>query len=588
MLRLRLRTKFLLSLVLVSTLLTVVTLFIVHRRAQQQAREATYQALRNSLTTFQNFQRHREVALERSAALLANLPLLRALMTTRDEATVQDGSTDLWRLAGSDLLVLADRTGKLMALQTSTAGFTRAAARDSLQRALQSGETRVWWFGGGRLYEVFLRPIYFGPAANHTLLGVLAVGYEIDDRLAGDIARIAASHVAFGYGNQIVVSTLPSNQLASLGQGVASLPRRLALEPAELQLGNERFLAATVELAPGGTPAVALTVFESYDQATAFLRNLNRLLVGIGIAAILMGSIFIFFISDRFTRPLSELVSGVHALEKGDFAYPLAARGADEAAELTRAFDRMRLSLRRTQDELLHAERLATVGRMASSISHDLRHPLTTILAYAEFLADSNLDEKQRRDLYQEIRLAVDQMTDLIASLLEFSRTRQPLQLVRGNIAEPVERAIRTARARPEFWQIAINFTCDEPVEGWFDPRKLERVFHNLLLNACEAVSPDSGKIELRARRRPEGLEVTVADNGPGIPEPIRDQLFSPFVSYGKSNGTGLGLAVVQKIVQDHGGSVAVERSSSQGTVFRIALPLDARSPRVTSAISPM
>src|SRR5574337_2140947 len=117
MVRLRLRTKFLFSLVLVSVVLTAATLLIVQHRARQQARDVTYEAMHSSLTTFQNFQRQREQALARSAELLANLPTLRALMTTRDEATIQDGSADSWRLAGSDLLVLADRTGKLMALQ---------------------------------------------------------------------------------------------------------------------------------------------------------------------------------------------------------------------------------------------------------------------------------------------------------------------------------------------------------------------------------------------------------------------------------------------------------------------------------------
>jgi signal transduction histidine kinase len=582
MVRLRLRTKFLLSLIIVSAVLTAAALLIVQRRARQQASDVTYQAMHNSLTTFQNFQRHREQALERSAELLADLPTLRALMTTRDEATIQDGSADAWRLAGSDLLVLADRAGKLMALQTSTAGFTRAAARESLARTLEKGETRDWWFGGGRLYEVFLRPIYFGPAANNTLLGVLAVGYEIDDRLAGEIGRIASSHVAFRYGNKVVVSTLSPSQQAELARNTLTFSARPDSRPEEITVGREHFLAASVVLPPGGAPAVGLTVLESYDQATAFLTSLNRLLLGVGIAAVLLGSIFIFFISRTFTRPLEELVSGVRALEEGDFHYPLRARGGDEAAELTRAFDRMRSSLKKTQEELLHAERLATIGRMASSISHDLRHPLTAILAYAEFLSEGRLDEPQRKDLYQEIRVAVNQMTDLIGSLLEFSRARDALQMVYGNVEAPLKSAVQTVHAQPEFRHIQIALHCDGPAEGWFDPRKLQRVFQNLLLNACEAVPAETGKVEVTARQTPEGLEIRVIDNGPGIPEPIRDKLFTPFVSYGKAHGTGLGLAVVQKIVQDHGGHVRAE-STGEGTSFELTLPLTVPSGSASS-----
>ena len=261
----RLRTKFLISLVLISVVLTAGTILIVQHSARQQARDVTYHAMHNSLNTFQNFQRQREQALAQSAELLANLPALRALMTTGDEPTIQRGLADSWRLAGSDLLVLADRTAKLIALQTVTAGFTRSAARDSLSHTLESGETRDWWFGGGHLYEVLVRPIYSGPASDATRLGVLGVGYEIDDRVSGDIGRIASSHVAFRYGNEVVVSTLPASQQVALSRETQILSRGGDPQPVVIQLHRERFLADSVVLTPGGTPAVSLTVLESYD-----------------------------------------------------------------------------------------------------------------------------------------------------------------------------------------------------------------------------------------------------------------------------------------------------------------------------------
>ncbi len=582
--KIRLRTKLLLSLLLISSVLMCATLLIVQHRAREQARAVTYNAMHNSVTTFQNFQRHREAALARSAGLLADLPTLRALMTTQHEATIQDASSDFWRLAGSDLLVLANRAGKVVALHTAAAGFTRNAAQESFHRSLRNGEPRDWWFGGGHLYEVFLQPIYFGSPADNMMLGVLALGYEIDDGVAGEVSRIASSHVAFRYGKTIVVSTISPSQQAALAQTSESLPSRLPLQPQEVQLGDERFLATSVELAPGGTPPVSLTVLESYDQAIAFLRSLNRLLLGVGLAAVLAGSALVFLISHTFTQPLGNLVAGVRALGKGDFTYPLESRSGDEVAELTQAFDRMRRNLQKTQQELLHSERLATIGRMASSISHDLRHPLTAILAYAEFLAESHLPEQQRKDLYQEIRLAVNRMADLISSLLEFSKAREGLRPVYGSLEETVRRAIQTVKARPEYRHITITQWHEGPNETWFDPKKLERVFHNLLLNACEALPPDSGKIEIRTRETREGLEIRVADNGPGIPESIRASVFQPFVSYGKENGTGLGLAVVQKIVQDHGGAVKIESTGEAGTVFAITLPAELPPERISKS----
>jgi len=120
---------------------------------------------------------------------------------------------------------------------------------------------------------------------------------------------------------------------------------------------------------------------------------------------------------------------------------------------------------------------------------------------------------------------------------------------------------------------VKIDVRKDGPTDGWFDSRKLERVFQNLLINACEAVSPQNGHIQIDIHANKTAIEVRVADNGHGIPELVRERLFEPFVSQGKENGTGLGLTVVQKIVQDHGGDVRVESTSSEGTVFLIVLP---------------
>jgi signal transduction histidine kinase len=167
-------------------------------------------------------------------------------------------------------------------------------------------------------------------------------------------------------------------------------------------------------------------------------------------------------------------------------------------------------------------------------------------------------------------------MTDLIESLLEFSRTRESLHLVHGSVEEVIEVAVRMIRARPEYDGVPISISREGRSECWFDPKKLQRVFDNLLVNACEAVSRDSGRIEVSLRDTPLGLEVCFRDNGPGVPESIRDKLFTPFVSLGKEHGTGLGLAIAQKIMLEHGGSVVLESSAPGATVFKLLLPLTA------------
>jgi signal transduction histidine kinase len=579
----RLRTKFLLSMVAVSAALTFTTLLVVRHTVQEEVRLGIQRDLQNSVSAFQNYQKQREVTLERSAELLADLPNVRALMTTHDPATIQDASRDLWQHAGSDLLLLADSSGRVMALQAAPPEINVREAQDFFPTVVSREETRHWWYVEGHLYEVFLQDIYFGPASEHQVLGYLLLGYEIDDHVTRDLSRVAASEVAFRYGDAIVRSTLKPAQESALlrvrpGTATGGLP-----QGDEIRLGGERFLATSVDLPTPGTPALSLWVLKSFDQATAFLRNLNELLLALGLAAVLAGSFLVFLISHTFTRPLENLVAGVRALEQGDFTYPLPVRGGDEVAEVTGTFDRMRKNLQKTQRDLLDAERLATIGRMASSISHDLRHSLAAVMANAEFLCESNLTPGQREDLYAEIRIAVNQMTDLIESLLEFSRTRESLRPSYGDVRSAVERAVQGVKAHPEFQRIRIRISAEGSTEGWFDFKKLERALLNLLLNACEVVPAESGKIDIGLRRRGENLEIRIADNGPGIADAVRDRLFEPFVSHGKENGTGMGLTVVQKILQDHGGDVAVEQTSASGTTFRVGIPLN---PTAESALA--
>jgi signal transduction histidine kinase len=573
MLRARLSTKLLLSMLLVSAALTISSLFFVRRFMQAQVRREIQSDLRNSELTFQNLQRQRETALSRSAQLMADLPTLRALMPATDPRTIQDASQGVWKLGGSDLFVLVDRAGRVVALHTSSPGFTQQSAEELFHQALQQETTNHWWFGGGHLYEVFVQPIYFGAATDNRVTGALAVGYEVNDQLLRELSRTAGSEVVFWYGDQIARSTITEQHQKDLQRLLA--PDAASRSTNELELGTERFLSSSVELTPGAVPTVRLQILKSFDEATAFLKQLNRSLLGLGLVAILGGGVLVFAISHTITRPLAHLVSGVQALGTGDYGYPVQAGGGDEVEQLTQAFRRMRESLQKSQLELLEAERLATIGRMATSISHDLRHSLAAVVANAEFLSEAKLDLHQREDLYREVRIAVDQMTEMLESLLEFSRTSASLRPTYGSLRDALERAINTVQAQPDIGDIAFTFHYEEPGEAWFDFTRLERAFQNLLLNAFEAVSPETGKVDLIVRKLPEQkVEIVVRDNGPGIPEDIRGRLFEPFVSSGKQYGTGLGLTVVQKIIQDHGGAITVTSTSQEGTVFHVILPL--------------
>jgi signal transduction histidine kinase len=557
---------------LITAGLTATSLLLVRRSVQKNAREGIVVNLRNSVSTFENFQHEREIMLTRQAELLADLPITRALMTSTDPVTIQDASQAVWQIAGNDLFVLIDRGGKAVALHTKTPGFTPATAEKFFQQSLAQEDSSYWWFGQHHLYQAFVQPIYRGSRTEGSLLGFLVIGHEINDRLAQEVSKVAASQVAFSYGNEIVATTLnvPQTQSGELRDLIAGSTQH---ELRDIEVGNEDFLATSLDLSSQQATPVRLSVLGSYDQVTKFLNQLNRYLLLLGFAAVLVGSGLVYLISHTFTRPLGSLVAGVRALERGDFHHPLYPHGRDEVAELTRAFDRMRASLLKSQRDLLESEQLATIGRMASSISHDLRHSLAAIVANSEFLCDGRLTTAQREELYQEVRTGVNLMTDLIDSLLEFARTRESLNPAYASVYDTVQRAAQAARLHPRHHERSIQIHCIGLCPGWFDPRKLERALYNLLLNACEAAPTTGGVIEVTITENAGSIAIAVSDNGPGVADSIRDRLFHPFVSYGKENGTGLGLAVVQKIVQDHGGEISAERTPDNKTVFKILLP---------------
>src|SRR5579863_4839927 len=152
-------------------------------------------------------------------------------------------------------------------------------------------------------------------------------------------------------------------------------------------------------------------------------------------------------------------------------------------------------SLRSGPSDLPILEPLSAVSRIVAFVSHDLRHPLTAILANAEFLTRPDISEMQRSDTYEEIRWAIDRMNEMVSSLLECSKGRDLFRPATRNIVETVKRAIRMTCIRQEFRGIDICHRHEGLAEGWFDSSGLERALANLVLNACEAVSPDSGRI---------------------------------------------------------------------------------------------
>jgi signal transduction histidine kinase len=572
MARLRLRTQLLIATLVIIFVLTGAVLLIIRQSVHSEITKQVQGSTDASLHAFESVERERERDLSRTAAMLAELPTLKALMTTEHAPTIQDASRPFWELAGSDLFVLANSNGRVLGFQVKT-GWTRELAEQDLAKSVEQGESAAWWYANGQLYWVFLRPIVAGAETDQRQLGILAVGYQVDSTVAEQLSLVAGSQIALTAGNNVIASTLAPQAVNEFQRWITGKETAAGTSTRQLVLGSDQYEMASVLIHDGPPTPIRCYVLMSLEPANVLLQRLNRMIVILVLSVVLFAALILTFVSRTITRPLDNLLAGVRALGSGDYAYSIKPRGSSEVVELGEAFSKMRGELLVSQQRWRANERVAALGRAASSISHDLRHYMAAVVANAEFLYEADKLKMNRDEIYHEIKMASEQMVDLLDSFRELAREEGSIAPAPALLDQIARHAVETVLARPELRSRKVKVTTSGPTNGVFDAKKMERAFFNLVLNACEAAPDGTGAITVDIRSSDDSFDVRIADNGPGIPAAIRESLFDPFVSSGKLNGTGLGLAIVSKIIHDHHGSVTVEETSDTGTVFSIKLP---------------
>lgn len=603
----RLRTKLLLPILAVSALMTVTSLLVIGHSARARITEEINESLSNSAKSFEDLQRHRESDLRHSAQLVANGPVLKAVMATQDPLTIQDASQSIWQMSGASLLVLANPAGQVMAVHVTGRGLEAKTAQSLFfANSVQSGGVGSpgWWFAEGRLYEISLQPIVSDSDEGQQIFrGTLAIGNEVDREVATEIGRIAAGKVAFRYGGHIVLSTLDLRQQEQLDAVLERQPNLPAVsgEPFEASLGGERFLSKPVQLSPGSQAAPQLILLQSYDRATVLLRKLNILIIAVGGAAILLGGTIVFAISHTLTKPLEGLVTGVRALGAGDFAYPVHGNGHDEIAELTGAFESMRLNLQASQQRLVTSARLEAVGQLAGGVAHDFNNIITIIRGYSELMAGVLDPEDALFSYAQQIIKAGDRASSLTRQLLAFSRKQvlEPQVLDLNSTVSNMSKMLKMLIGE----HIDVEYLQPRVLRRVLaDAGNVEQVLLNLAVNARDAM-PQGGKILIETEncdvKQPVGsiegevppgkyVRLSVSDTGCGMDAQTQRKIFQPFFTTKEAGkGTGLGLAIVYGVVKQSGGFLQLESQLGLGSTFRILLPEAAETPDLPDDVLP-
>ena len=331
------------------------------------------------------------------------------------------------------------------------------------------------------------------------------------------------------------------------------------------------------------TARVAVSIARELD-AVRRTRN-SILLFACGILA--LGFAATTYQARRLTRPMRALVTGAQEVARGNVSHRLSVETQDELGQLAAAFNTMTTSLQRVindlrqsnealaaaQDEVVRQARLAAIGELAAAVAHEIRNPLGAVSNCVQMLRDSPNLQPDDIELLEIVSQETTRLAAIVSDFLAFGRPRPPdlapLE-VQGLLEETIELLQRDAARTAG---VTVTLHCPpSPLVVRGDADQLRQVFLNLLVNACDAMRPRGGSLEVRAELRREGVVVSVADTGPGIPPQALERIFEPFFTT-RPHGTGLGLAIARRIVESHRGTLDVASPPGGGALFTCLLP---------------
>ncbi|MBA2112959.1 sensor histidine kinase [Bremerella alba] len=328
----------------------------------------------------------------------------------------------------------------------------------------------------------------------------------------------------------------------------------------------------------------------------------------ITMATIAVGLILVAGIN-LIGRPLDQLVERTRQIAAGEFSQPLILQGRDELSQLATALNEMCEQLAKNEaairgesakriamlEQLRHADRLKTVGRLAAGIAHELGTPLNVVAGRAGLIASGKLTETENRQSAETIKSEANRITAIVRQLLDFARQNRP-ERKPDNLDSLVERTISLLQPLADKKGVTFARGFTERVEASIDASQIQQVLTNLMVNAIQA-SPTNGLVEVSTRREtmrfPENADgpfaeyasIQIQDNGAGIDEQTRDQIFEPFfTTKDVGEGTGLGLSIAFGVVREHDGWIEVDSHSGKGACFTIYLPIESVPADITHA----
>ena len=603
-LRFPLRWKILVLTVLPLVVLIVMTLWTVNRSITRQVNANTLDDLQRASALFENILASRARSIAVAGEVIVRDPRFFSILTLpgsyRDpilRTTVRGVVTDFDAITRSDLFEVYGRDGAWVASAAKHGAAEGIRLPSSLiAEALRNHPLSTLLVGRDGHYQVSATPVLAG---GH-VVGALLLGSRIDRRLADELRRLTRSEVSFLSGNVLTGSTLElqedRNALIGVLAEADSFSTSDARRGAMFRLTGKNHTYLTLarsipEAAPGRRQVYVMQ--RSLDAETAYLNEIQRVLVEIGTVAVLAALLAGFLISEHITSPVRRLVRVAEELEHGNYDVPLNVETGDEIGYLATTFGNMRAHLRAYVNTLEEVTRMRS--EFISIASHELRTPITVIRGLQELMDDEALGP-----LTPEQKQALTSMDQSLSTLTRIAEDATRMSIIESErltlevedclVDSTVHQAIEAANANAAGRRVAVTSEVQPGLPRVrFDGPRMGLAIANLIRNGIR-FTPDGGRVIVRACLDEEMIVIEVEDNGIGIPEerlqrlsdrawqaPPSDHHHSSNTLEFNSAGLSLGLSITRGIVEAHEGTIEITSDVGKGT--RVTVRVPARPP---------
>jgi signal transduction histidine kinase len=520
----------------------------------------------------------------RLARLVADLPKLKAAVETGDRPTVQPLADEYRDQVRADVLLLTGRRGEL--LGESGAGADELTVPAALKDVESTDEISTFAPHSHGVLQVVSVPIFI-EGEPPDVLGRLTVGFFLDDQFASQIKRLTASEIAFGTGDRILASTLPSESRIALAPVLGTR------DIATVRIGDEEFLALARPLVPSNVkadrkvgpdtpPSPVVITLRSRTERLRFLDTIRTGLEGALIVTLILATIASYAVARTVTRPVSAITHAMRDVAAtGDLTRKVSLRSGpwddEDARLLASTFNTLTESIARFQAEAAQRERLSSLGRLSTVIAHEIRNPLMIIKATLSTLRRQDLTLEERREAVADIAEETTRLNRIVTEVLDFAKPIK-FEFVESSINDICLSSAAAAWAGDFDGQVALEFDSSLP-RVTTDPERLRAALVNILTNARHAVhaahlEETRASVVVRTRGNGNGhVVISIRDRGIGIAVEDMAHIFDPYFTTRRA-GTGLGLPISKNIIEGLGGTLAVDSELGVGTEILIDLPI--------------